>query len=100
ETQVCIAILYAPAASGGVLPGPLICIIEGLATAAMAVGCCFLPLDPPSLSPSWLNPDEIRYLEVRPLASNSHSGHHKGFDKRIIFNVFLDWEGYLLIFAS
>ena len=66
----------------------------------MAVACYFLLLDSPSLSPAWLTPDEIRYLEVRQVASNTHSGHHKGFDRQIIFSVLLDWKIYLLIFAS
>lgn len=66
----------------------------------MALACYFLLLDSPSLSPGWLTPDEIRYLEVRQLASNNHSGHHKGFDKRIIFSVLFDWKMYLLILAT
>ncbi|OQE44380.1 hypothetical protein PENCOP_c002G04651 [Penicillium coprophilum] len=66
----------------------------------MAVACYLLSLEPPSLSPGWLTPDEIQYLEVCQLASNDHSGHHKSFEKRIILSVFLNWRMHFLIFAS
>ncbi|PLB47724.1 MFS general substrate transporter [Aspergillus steynii IBT 23096] len=118
ETQTRIAILYTSAASGGAFSGLLafaiakmdgtagyegwrwIFIIEGLATISMAVACYLLLLDSPSLSPGWLTPDEIRYLEVRQLASNTHSGHHESFDKRILLSVLTDWKIYLLILAN
>lgn len=66
----------------------------------MAVACYLLLLDSPSLSPGWLTPHEIRYLEVRQLAYDNHSGHQGGFDKRIIFSVLTDWKIYLLIIAN
>ncbi|KAJ5952745.1 uncharacterized protein N7479_011158 [Penicillium vulpinum] len=118
ETQTRIAILYTSAASGGAFSGLLafglakmdgaggyegwrwIFIIEGIATVVMAVACYFLLLDSPSLSPSWITTDEIRYLEVRQIAANNHGGHHEGFDKRLILSVLLDWKMYFLIFAS
>ncbi|KAH8426022.1 putative MFS transporter [Aspergillus melleus] len=119
ETQTRIAILYTSAASGGAFSGLLafaiakmdgiagydgwrwIFIIEGLATVSMSVACYLLLLDSPSLSSGWLTPDEIRYLEVRQLASNNHSGHnHSGFDKKLITSVLADWKIYLLILAN
>lgn len=66
----------------------------------MAVACYLLLLDSPSLSPGWLSPDEIRYLEVRQQASSAHSGHHEGFSKRILWSVLADWKIYLLILAN
>ncbi|CAG8108327.1 unnamed protein product [Penicillium olsonii] len=117
ETQTRIAILYTSAASGGAFSGLLafaiakmdgtaglegwrwIFIIEGLATVAMAVACYLLLLDSPSLSPGWLSPDEIRYLEARQQAANGHS-HHEGFNKRILWSVLADWKIYLLILAN
>lgn len=66
----------------------------------MAGACYWLLLDSPSLSTSWLTPDEIRYLEARQLASYNHTTDHKGFDKRILFSVLGDWKIYFLIFAS
>ncbi|KAJ5321854.1 MFS general substrate transporter [Penicillium brevicompactum] len=118
ETQTRIAILYTSAASGGAFSGLLayaiakmngvagyegwrwIFIIEGLATIAMAVACYLLLLDSPSLSPGWLSPNEIRYLEVRQQASSAHSSHHEGFSKRILWSVLTDWKIYLLILAN
>ncbi|CAG7932935.1 unnamed protein product [Penicillium olsonii] len=85
ETQTRIAILYTSAASGGAFSGLLayviakmdgtagyegwrwIFIIEGLATILMAVACYTLLLDSPSLSPGWLSPEEIRFLELRQM---------------------------------
>ncbi|KAF6831557.1 MFS transporter [Colletotrichum musicola] len=39
-------------------------ILEGLATVALGVGCFFLLIDTPTLSKRWLEPDEIRYLNL------------------------------------
>lgn len=118
ETQTRIAILYTSAASGGAFSGLLafaiakmdgtagyegwrwIFIIEGLVTVGMSVACYLLLLDSPSLSPGWLTPDEIRFLEVRQLASSSHSAHDGAFSKRVIFSVLTDWKIYLLILAN
>lgn len=66
----------------------------------MSVACYLLLLDSPSLSPGWLTPDEIRFLEVRQLASSSHSAHDGAFSKRVIFSVLTDWKIYLLILAN
>lgn len=52
------------------------------------------------MSPGWLTSDEIRFLEVRQLASNNHGSHHKGLDKRVILSVLTDWKIYLLILAN
>ncbi|KAJ8192960.1 hypothetical protein LV157_003275 [Aspergillus fumigatus] len=118
ETQTRIAILYTSAASGGAFSGLLafaiakmdgtagyegwrwIFIIEGLVTVGMSVACYLLLLDSPYLSPGWLTPDEIRFLEVRQLASSSHSAHDGAFSKRVIFSVLTDWKIYLLILAN
>ncbi|KAH6874389.1 major facilitator superfamily domain-containing protein [Thelonectria olida] len=39
-------------------------ILEGLATVVLGVACFFLLIDTPALSTRWLEPDEIRYLEL------------------------------------
>ncbi|KAI8650518.1 hypothetical protein NCS57_01385900 [Fusarium keratoplasticum] len=39
-------------------------ILEGLATVILGVACFFLLIDTPALSTRWLEPDEIRYLEL------------------------------------
>ncbi|EAU39624.1 conserved hypothetical protein [Aspergillus terreus NIH2624] len=118
ETQTRIAILYTSAASGGAFSGLLafgiakldgvagyegwrwIFILEGLSTICLAVGCYFLLLDSPSLSSGWLTPDEIRFLEVRQVASNIQGSRTKGLDWGALIGVLTDWKIYLLIFGS
>ncbi|CCF46220.1 major facilitator superfamily transporter [Colletotrichum higginsianum] len=39
-------------------------ILEGLATIAIGVACFFFLVDTPALSKRWLEPEEIRYLEL------------------------------------
>ncbi|KAL3481779.1 major facilitator superfamily domain-containing protein [Aspergillus californicus] len=119
ETQTRIALLYTSAASGGAFSGLLafglakmdglggyggwrwIFIIEGLATVCLAIMCFFLLLDSPSLSTSWLTPNEIRFLEVRQIANSVNTTPKKhGADWPAILGVLTDWKVYLLIFGS
>lgn len=39
-------------------------ILEGIPTVLIGVACYFLLIDTPALSTRWLEPDEIRYLEI------------------------------------
>lgn len=39
-------------------------ILEGLVTVVLGVACFFLLIDTPALSKRWLEPEEIRYLEL------------------------------------
>jgi MFS family permease len=39
-------------------------LLEGIATVMLGATCFFLLIDTPALSERWLNPNEIRYLEV------------------------------------
>ena len=78
-------------------------ILEGLATVAIGVMCIFLLIDSPALSTRWLEPDEIRFLELRQQARrvikpSEFRDHH--FSKEALFSVLLDWKIYLLIFAN
>jgi sugar phosphate permease len=78
-------------------------IIEGLATVVIAICCFFFLIDSPSLSSSWLEPDEIRYLELRQLArrvSRPSEFREKHFEKHALISVLTDWKIYLLIFAN
>lgn len=65
--------------------------------------CFFFLVDTPSLSGSWLTPDEIRYLELRQLARQGNSIHvRENEEKRkwqIARSVFLDWQLYLQAFV-
>ncbi|KAF7533561.1 hypothetical protein G7054_g6958 [Neopestalotiopsis clavispora] len=116
ETQARIALLYSSAASGGAFSGLLawgiskmnatkIFIIEGLLTVVMGLLCFVLLIDTPALSGRWLEPDEIRFLELRqaarqqqtPTAAEGHKGH---FNKDALLAVICDWKMYLLILGS
>ncbi|KAF0327783.1 major facilitator superfamily transporter [Colletotrichum asianum] len=120
ETQTQIAILYTSAASGGAFSGLLafaiakmdgvggyegwrwIFILEGLATVLIGVMCFFFLVDSPVLS-KWLDPEEIRFLELRQQARrvvrpNEFRDHH--FDKHAFLSVLTDWKIYLLILAN
>lgn len=39
-------------------------LLEGMATVVLGVACFFLLIDTPALSTRWLNPEEIRFLEL------------------------------------
>ncbi|KAL0944958.1 major facilitator superfamily transporter [Colletotrichum truncatum] len=120
ETQTRIAILYTSAASGGAFSGLLafaiakmhgvggyegwrwIFIIEGLATVIIGIMCFFFLVDSPSLS-KWLEPEEIRFLELRQQARRvvrPDEFRDSHFDKHAFLSVLTDWKIYLLIFAN
>lgn len=123
ETQVRIAILYTSAATGGAFSGLLafsiakmdgaaglegwrwIFILEGILTVAIGVMCLFLLCDSPALSGRWLEPDEIRYLELRQLSRRVTSpsefkDNGKHFDMAIFKDIFCDYKIYLLVLAN
>ncbi|KAF9880183.1 major facilitator superfamily transporter [Colletotrichum karsti] len=120
ETQTRVAILYTSAASGGGFSGLLafaiakmdgvggyegwrwIFIIEGLATVCIGITCFFCLVDSPSLS-KWLDPDEVRFLELRQQARRvvqPNEFRDKHFDKESFISVLTDWKIYLLILAN
>ena len=40
-------------------------LLEGIVTVFLGVSCFFLLIDSPQLSTKWLEPDEIRFLELQ-----------------------------------
>lgn len=123
ETQTRIAILYTSAATGGAFSGLLafaiakmdgvggvegwrwIFIIEGLMTVVVSIMCFFLLCDSPGLSGKWLEPDDIRYLELRQMArratnTKEFKESNKHFDLQIFKDILCDYKIYLLIFAN
>jgi cyanate permease len=78
-------------------------ILEGIATTMIGVSCIFFLIDSPTLSTRWLDPDEIRFLELRQQARRaakpSDYKDHR-FDKKALFSVLTDWKVYLLIFIN
>ncbi|KAK6499165.1 hypothetical protein TWF481_011736 [Arthrobotrys musiformis] len=120
ETQTRIAILYTSAASGGAFSGLLafgiakmdglaglggwrwIFIMEGIVTVLLGVICYIFLVESPALSTSWLEPEEIRYLELRQLARRlSLSSRQESTPTvRVLLDVLTDWKMVLLIFVN
>ncbi|KAH7049336.1 permease of the major facilitator superfamily [Macrophomina phaseolina] len=122
ETQTRIALLYSSAASGGAFSGLLafglakmdglgglegwrwIFIMEGIVTVIMAVLCFFFLVDSPALSSRWLDPDEIRYLELRQYARHMQDSDQSAKEKTVhwdaLWAVMTDWKIYLLILVN
>ncbi|KAL3441528.1 major facilitator superfamily domain-containing protein [Aspergillus insuetus] len=118
ETQTRIALFYTARALAGAFSGVLafgiakmdgvgglegwrwIFILEGLATVLAGIMTFFYLIDSPALSDRWLEPDEIRYLELRQLAQNGNKaaepeGRKKSLDWKILRSVLCDWQIYL-----
>ncbi|KAK8085785.1 hypothetical protein PG997_007056 [Apiospora hydei] len=88
---------------GGLEGWRWIFILEGLLTVVMGILCFPLLIDSPALSGRWLEPDEIRYLELRQIArrvSNTKDYREKHFDPSAFWAVVADWKMYLLILGS
>ncbi|KAF3935179.1 hypothetical protein ABW20_dc0108955 [Dactylellina cionopaga] len=121
ETQTRIAILYTSAASGGAFSGLLafgiakmdglaglggwrwIFIMEGIVTVLLGIICYLFLVESPALSSGWLEPEEIRYLELRQLSRRlqlAGNGQDRVIDKRLLLEVFTDWKMILLIFVN
>ena len=74
-------------------------------TVVVAFMCFFLLCDSPRLSGRWLEPDDIRYLELRQMArratnSKEFKESNKHFDLQIFKDILCDYKIYLLIFAN
>ncbi|KAK3715903.1 hypothetical protein LTR37_006886 [Vermiconidia calcicola] len=85
---------------GGVAGWRWIFILEGIASVLTGVACFFLLIDSPLLSGKWLEPDDIRYLELRQLAHNGDTlairdkEHTRKW--QILRSVLTDWKIYTM----
>ncbi|KAF5008488.1 hypothetical protein FDECE_5247 [Fusarium decemcellulare] len=115
ETQTRIALFYTASALAGAFSGLLafgiarmdgvgnyegwrwIFILEGLATVLAGVLTFFCLIDSPERSGKWLDPDEIKFLQLRQLAQSGNEVTHtkKGVDWKILRSVICDWQIYL-----
>ncbi|ETS83944.1 hypothetical protein PFICI_05820 [Pestalotiopsis fici W106-1] len=117
ERQVRIALFYSASAVAGAFSGLLafaiakmdgvaglegwrwIFIIEGLVSVACGILAWFCLIDTPALSGRWLEPEEIRYLELRQLAIQGNGARVREAEKsrkwQIAKSVLLDWQLYL-----
>ncbi|KAJ5688602.1 hypothetical protein N7462_002994 [Penicillium macrosclerotiorum] len=73
-------------------------IIEGLATVVLGISSFFLIIDSPRLSIKWLEPDEIRYLEIQHFIKEG--GQFRDEQKKTswkdIWDMIQNWKIYLL----
>ncbi|BCS29278.1 uncharacterized protein APUU_70848A [Aspergillus puulaauensis] len=118
ETQTRIAIFYTASALAGAFSGLLafglakmngvggyagwrwIFIIEGAASVLLAGLCYFCLVDSPQLSSRWLDPEEIRFLQLRKQAQRGRvvvDEKANKFDWKTLFKVVTDWHLYLQV---
>lgn len=75
-------------------------IIELLATVILGVSSFFLLIDSPKASGRWLEPEEIRYLELQHFIKEG--GHFKDKKKKIPWNyikgTMLNWRMYGFVY--
>lgn len=74
-------------------------LLEGIFTVLLGVLTYFCLIDSPSLSGKWLEPDEVRYLELRQRADPSRRVSHRAKNdssasetRKALFSVVTDWQ--------
>jgi MFS family permease len=71
-------------------------ILEGLATILIGIACFFFLIDSPALSTKWLEPDEIRYLELSMFIKQGGIFHEeKRFRWKDLKMTLMNWRIYL-----
>lgn len=71
-------------------------LLEGIATVVLGVGCFFLLIDTPALSTRWLNPEEIRYLEISMFIKQGGAFREETTSKmRDLKKVLMNWRVYV-----
>lgn len=85
---------------GGYAGWRWIFIIEGAASVLLAGVCYFCLVDSPQLSSRWLDPEEIRFLQLRKQAQRGRvvvDEKANKFDWKTLFKVVTDWHLYLQV---
>lgn len=71
-------------------------LLEGIVTVVMGVACFFLLIDTPALSTRWLEPEEIRYLELSMLIKQGGNYQEESkFSWRDLKMVVTNWRVYV-----
>ncbi|KAF5694389.1 nicotinamide mononucleotide permease [Fusarium denticulatum] len=83
---------------GGMEGWRWIFLLEGMATVVLGVACFFFLIDTPALSTRWLNPEEIRFLELSMFIKQG--GGYSGEDERKVSwkdlkMVLTNWRVYV-----
>ena len=81
-------------------------LLEGIVTVFLGVSCFFLLIDSPALSTRWLEPDEIRFLELQKFIKDGgiyeeREGNSRWKDlKMVVCNWRLYMQAYILLCSS
>ena len=71
-------------------------LLEGMATVVFGAACFFLLIDTPALSTRWLNPNEIRYLEISMFIKQGGAFQDEAGSKtRDLKKVLMNWRVYV-----
>lgn len=71
-------------------------ILEGLATVCIGIMCFILLIDTPALSTRWLDPEEIRYLELSMFIKQGGKFEEgASFKLRDLKKVLTNWRVYV-----
>lgn len=70
--------------------------VEGIITVLLGVACFFCLIDSPKRGTRWLDPDEIRFLELQMFIKQGGKFHEEsGFKMRDLKIVLMNWRLYL-----
>ncbi|KAG6362503.1 hypothetical protein INS49_010735 [Diaporthe citri] len=82
--------------TGGYSGWRWIFILEGIITVILGVACFFCLIDSPKRGTRWLDPDEIRFLELQIFIKQGGKFHEEsGFKMRDLKIVLMNWRLYL-----
>ncbi|KAF9884353.1 hypothetical protein FE257_001866 [Aspergillus nanangensis] len=76
-------------------------LLEGIVTVMLGVMCFFWLIDSPARSTKWLEPEEIRYLELQHFIKEGGNFKEEKKTKVVwkdLFAVFTNWRMYLLAY--
>ncbi|KAL8282862.1 hypothetical protein RB600_006038 [Gaeumannomyces tritici] len=84
---------------GGLEGWRWIFILEGLATVLLGIATFFLLIDSPALGGKWLEPDEIRFLELQRFIKQGGRFQDEGGESRLVWHdlkaVLTNWRLYM-----
>lgn len=70
--------------------------VEGIVTVLLGIACFFCLIDSPRRGTRWLDPDEIRFLELQMFIKQGGKFHEEsGFKMRDLKIVLMNWRLYL-----
>lgn len=72
------------------------CAVEGIITVLLGISCFFCLIDSPKRGKRWLDPDEIRFLELQMfIKQGGKFQEESGFKMRDLKIVLMNWRLYL-----